>query len=554
MDLVRFLYGASRRVVFVLLAASIASGAASAVLIALIHRALAPGEWSVSVLAAGFVLALLVKAATQYVAQRMLIEFAQQVVLDLCRDLCDRVLAAPLDRLEALGSARLLATLNDDVGVLAGAVLIVPSIATNVAVLAGCSLYLLWLSWPVFLLCVAMTVLGVLGYRLLLRRAQAALAAARDGRDRLFGNYRTLIEGVKELKLNAARRSAFVRTEIDATTELLRERNVAATRQHLAADTWTQMLFFALVGLLLFGAPALTALPPATLTGYVFAALYMMAPLWALVGAVPTFLRGRISLAKIRELDATLDRPAAPRRESDAAPTAARAPVHIELSAASYAYPAASADEAGFVLGPIDLQLHPGELVFVTGGNGCGKSTLVRLLTGLYVPRSGVLRCNGVVVDDTRREDYRQNFAAVFADFHLFERLFGIDAQARGDEIRAYLESLGIAHKVSVRDDRFSTTALSSGQRRRLALLTAYLEDRPVYVFDEWAADQDPGYKQVFYTRLLPELKARGKCVVVVTHDDRFFASGDRVLKLDAGRIVAEQTRAGIVAATGAES
>lgn len=538
MDLARFLYGASRRMVFWLVLASVLSGTASAALIALIHRALAPGELGIGLIAAGFALALLAKAATQYLAQVMLVEFAQQVVLDLCRDLCDRVLAAPLDRLETLGAPRLLATLNDDVVVLSGAVLIVPSIATNGAVLLGCSLYLLWLSWPVFLLCVAMAALGVLGYRLLLRRAQAALAAARDGRDRLFGNYRTLIEGVKELKLHAGRREAFVRTEIDATTELLRQRNVAAVRQHLLADVWTQMLFFALVGMLLFGAPALTTLPTTTLTGYVFAALYMMAPMWALVGAVPTFLRGQVSLAKLRELDATLDT-VAPRR---AAPAPSRAPpgaVEIRLEDATYEYPAPSGDEAGFVLGPIDLSLRPGELVFLTGGNGCGKSTLVRLLTGLYAPRRGAVRCNGALVDDAGREAYRQHFSAVFADFHLFERLFGLDAHQRAGEIRGYLESLGMAHKVSVRDDRFSTTALSSGQRRRLALLTAYLEDRPVYVFDEWAADQDPSYKEVFYTRLLPELKARGKCVVVVTHDDRFFALGDRVIKLDAGRIVA---------------
>lgn len=537
MDLVRFLFGASRRMVFGLVLSSVLSGAASAVLIALIHQALAPGELGIGSIAAGFLLALLAKAATQYVAQVMLIEFAQQVVLDLCRDICNRVLAAPLDRLEAIGSPRLLATLNDDVVVLSGAVLIVPSIMTNMAVLFGCSLYLLWLSWPVFLLCAGMAAIGVLGYRLLLRRSQAALAAARDGRDRLFDNYRTLIEGVKELKLHAGRREAFVRTEIDATTELLRERNVAAIRQHLIADVWTQMLFFALVGMLLFGAPALTLMPTTTLTGYVFAALYMMAPLWALVGAVPTFLRGRVSLAKIHELDATLDTVSL-RQATAALSPQSSAPVHIEIEAATYAYPAPSADEPGFVLGPIDLKLAPGELVFITGGNGCGKSTLVRLLTGLYTPRSGVVRCDGAAIDDAGREAYRQNFSAVFADFHLFERLFGLDAQSRAAEIRTYLSSLGMAHKVSVREDRFSTTALSSGQRRRLALLTAYLEDRPVYVFDEWAADQDPGYKQVFYTRLLPELKARGKCVVVVTHDDRFFELGDRVLKLDSGRIV----------------
>jgi putative ATP-binding cassette transporter len=186
----------------------------------------------------------------------------------------------------------------------------------------------------------------------------------------------------------------------------------------------------------------------------------------------------------------------------------------------------------------------------VTGGNGCGKSTLVRLLTGLYRPAGGVIRCNGAVVDDGNRDAYRQHFSVVFADFYLFDRLFGMQAGERSAEIERHLALLGIEHKVRVRGDRLSTTALSSGQRRRLALLTAYLEDRAVYVFDEWAADQDPTYKQIFYTRLLPELKARGKCVVVVTHDDRYFECGDRVLRLESGRFVQSERNARVALAT----
>jgi putative pyoverdin transport system ATP-binding/permease protein len=547
-ELIRFLFGASRPMLFGLIVASVFSGASSAALLAIIHRALTPGGFGLGLIGAAFAVALLAKVATQYVSQVMLVEFAQQVVLRLCRDLCNRVLAAPLDRLERLGAPRLMTTLNDDVIVLAGAVLIVPILATNLAVLIGCALYLAWLSLPVFLLCAAMVVVGVVVYRLLLRRAQASLAAARDGRDRLFSNFRTLIEGIKELKLHAARRDDFVRREIDETTELLRRHNISATRRVLVADVWNQMLFFILVAMLLFGAPEMTSLSGTTLTGYVFAALYMMAPMWALIGAVPTFMRGRISLNKIRELDAELHNATFEPTRAAAAPTTA--PLHIELNAARYAYPAPSADEAGFVLGPIDLRLEAGEIVFITGGNGCGKSTLVRLLTGLYRPADGTVRCNGALVDDGNREGYRQNFSVVFADFFLFDRLFGLDASGRAAEITRHLALLGMELKVSVQDDRLSTTALSSGQRRRLALLTAYLEDRPVYVFDEWAADQDPTYKQVFYTRLLPELKARGKCVVVVTHDDKYFHLGDRVVGLDAGRIVhAGHARAAVVAA-----
>ena len=437
MELLGFLFRSSRHMMLALVLASVLSGAASAALIAIIHRALAPAGLELGQIAAAFAVAVVVKAATQFFAQVMLVKFAQDVVLKLCRGLCDRVLVAPLDRLEAMGSARLLATLNDDVAVLSGAVQTAPAIATNLAVLAGCSAYLIVLSWQAFLLCVAMVILGVIGYRLLLLRAHLAIQAARDGRDRLFGTFRTLIEGIKELKLNRDRRDAFVRDEIDETTELLRHQNVAAMRQYLVADVWSQLLFFALIAMLIFGAPSLTAMSAATLTGYVFAALYMMAPIWSLVGAVPTFMRGKISLAKIRELDDAL---LAPRPEGGAAaPVAPPARPRIELVAATYAYPAPTEEDSGFVLGPVDLQLGPGEVVFVTGGNGCGKSTLVRLLTGLYAPTTGVVRSHGAVVDASNREAYLQQFAAVFADFHLFERLFGLDAPGRAETIHRYL-------------------------------------------------------------------------------------------------------------------
>ena len=187
---------------------------------------------------------------------------------------------------------------------------------------------------------------------------------------------------------------------------------------------------------------------------------------------------------------------------------------------------------------PIDLTLSPGELVFIVGGNGSGKSTLAKLITGLYVPDAGEILLDGILVDDRNRELYRQLFSTVFADFYLFERLLGLGLQDLDAQAKTYLEQLQLTHKVTIENGKLSTTALSQGQRKRLALLTAYLEDRPIYLFDEWAADQDPFFREIFYQQLLPELKQRGKAVLVISHDDRYFHLADRLLKLDYGQIV----------------
>jgi putative ATP-binding cassette transporter len=180
--------------------------------------------------------------------------------------------------------------------------------------------------------------------------------------------------------------------------------------------------------------------------------------------------------------------------------------------------------------------LHPGEIVFLTGGNGSGKTTLAKLLTGLYTPETGEIRLNHQPVTDENRDQYRQHFSVVFSDFYIFETLLGLDNPDLDQQALHYLEQLQIQDKVQIKGGVLSTVDLSQGQRKRLALLTAYLEDRPIYVFDEWAADQDSRFKEIFYYQLLPGLKAEGKTVLVISHDDRYYHLGDRIIKLDDGQ------------------
>jgi putative ATP-binding cassette transporter len=186
----------------------------------------------------------------------------------------------------------------------------------------------------------------------------------------------------------------------------------------------------------------------------------------------------------------------------------------------------------------VNLAFSPGEIVFLVGGNGSGKSTLAKIITGLYPPAQGEIRFNGKLIDEHNRDHYRQLFSAVFADFYLFDSFLGLDKFRLQERASAYLSELQLDHKVKIENGALSTTDLSQGQRKRLALLTAYLEDRPFYLFDEWASDQDPIFKSVFYNRLLPDLRARQKAVLVISHDDRYFHLADRLVKLDCGQLV----------------
>jgi putative pyoverdin transport system ATP-binding/permease protein len=199
--------------------------------------------------------------------------------------------------------------------------------------------------------------------------------------------------------------------------------------------------------------------------------------------------------------------------------------------------PDGDVEERGFLLGPIDLTIKSGELIFIVGSNGSGKSTLAKLITGLYAPQFGRVLLNGEPITATNIEWYRQHFATTFADAYLFDRYYGFEDPQLDREVQKYLHEFQLDRKVSVNNGVLSTTSLSQGQRKRLALLTAFLEDRPIYLFDEWASDQDPSFREIFYKQMLIELKARGKLVIVITHDDRYFHLADRILKLNYGRV-----------------
>jgi putative ATP-binding cassette transporter len=209
----------------------------------------------------------------------------------------------------------------------------------------------------------------------------------------------------------------------------------------------------------------------------------------------------------------------------------------LELQGVTHGY-GSDRENLDFTLGPINLKFKPGEMVFLIGGNGSGKSTLAKLITGLYIPESGKICLDNQQINQPNREWYRQHFSVVFSDFYLFDRLLGVAKYNLDSVAQTYLRQLQLDHKVTVENGKLSTTALSQGQRKRLALLTAYLENRPIYLFDEWASDQDPIFKELFYTQFLPKLRDQGKLVLVISHDDQYFEVGDRIIKLDYGKVI----------------
>jgi putative ATP-binding cassette transporter len=535
MKLLTFLLRKSKSIVVLSILAGILSGAASAGLIVLINTALNHKESSAMILVWSFTGLCVLLPVMRFFAGVLLAKLGQRVIFDLRLHLCGRILSAPLRRLEEIGVPRLLASLTDDVLVISNTLTSIPLLCIHLAIVIGCLIYLVWLSWTVFLVVVILLALGVASIQLLERKARGFFKLAREEQDALFSHFRALTEGIKELKLHRRRREVLVSQLIQSTATSYQLQNVAGVTVYSAAGSWAQFLFFSLIGFLLFVLPTLTPIKAHIPTSYVLTLVYMMVPLEGIISMLPNLARANVALRKIMSLGLSL---ASRSTEDVSTPLPESQPSwkQLELVGVTHTY-CQERDGSSFTLGPVDLTFSPGELVFLVGGNGSGKTTLAKLLTGLYIPETGEIRFDGQPVTDNNREHYRQNFSTIFSDFYLFESLLGLDKPELDAQAQDYLDLLQLAHKVQVKNGVLSTIELSHGQRKRLALLTAFLEDRPIYVFDEWAADQEPLFREVFYLRLLPELKARGKMVLVISHDDRYFHLADRIIKLDYGRL-----------------
>ena len=527
----------SRLLMAVIVVTGVVSGLGNTVLVAIINARLnASGDaperlgWVFLALCLGVPLA-------RFLSQYVLVSMSTRSIFDLRLELCRRALAAPLRKLEKIGAHRVFVHLTDDVGAISEALVQIPLLVMHFAIVSGCLTYLGWLSWRMLLMVLVAMAVGIASYQLPILRSLHFFRLAREHWDRMFEHFQGLTRGIKELKLHRRRRGAFVAEHLEETGETIRRYSLRGSAILVAANSWGQMLFFVVIGLVLFALPHSQQVSGEVVSGYVLTLIFMMGPLEVILNTLPNMNRASVASVKVERLSGELE--AAGAEDADGEPAAAWQ--RLELRGVTHTFHH-QAEEDNFVLGPADLVLRPGEILFLVGGNGSGKTTLAKLITGLYAPESGAVLLDGRKVDADARDDYRQLFSAVFSDFYLFDTLLGLDAAGVDAEARRYLEELQLAHKVRLEDGALSTVELSQGQRKRLALLTAYLEDRPIYLFDEWAADQDPLFKQVFYHEILPTLRRRGKTAVVISHDDRFFGVADRVVKLEDGKIVEAAT------------
>jgi putative ATP-binding cassette transporter len=463
-------------------------------------------------------------AAVEWALQRVRVRIANKVRL------CD------LRAVESLGDISSYSSLTQGANTIAQSAMYLVTGIESLLVLVFAGLYLLWLSPLSFVVALVLIGFTIL---LLVRHYQKTfqeLSEASRKEGIFFERFTAILKGFKQLKTNRRESDDMflhIRQLASETSDLKSRSNVRLLEDILLSN----VTFYLLLLLVVFLLPLFVPENESSLFQVIATILFMMEPVSMISAALPNISKTNVAINGLYRLEARLDQ-AMPGHAEDVAntpPTLPDAFSMIQLHAASFAYINAH-QQPLFQVGPLSLTCRQGETLFITGGNGSGKSTFLKLFTGLYQPEQGTIQFDEKILQSHDYPAYRELFSVVFDDFYLFDRLYGL-VDVPDTEINAWLEKLDINHKTRFEHGRFTNTDLSTGQRKRLAFIAAIVQHRPILVFDELAADQEPAFRQRFYEKILPELKAQGKTIVAVTHDDRYFGIADRVLRMEAGKL-----------------
>ena len=453
--------------------------------------------------------------------------------------LMDQIRHSELLALEDVGRARIVAAITSDTAVLTQASNMLAFTVQGAVLIVFVAIYVAFLSVAAILTTIVVVSIAAVIFHQKNRRLVSEKQRAAAWERRLFDRLTDFLDGFKEVRLNSARSADLFADAVDVS------RTAANIKINTQAETFrmivtSQISMYVLLGAVVFVAPQFSdTLGGAALTKTTTALMFIVGACFGLVQSIPILLNANASADRLVQLENALRAAAAQPRE---VPTVKRFDT-IEMRNINFRY-VDKFSESAFKIGPIDFTLHPGELVFITGGNGSGKSTFLRVLSGIYAPESGEIILDGRYIDNSNRDDYRALMSAIFFDYHLFRRLYGVPDPDPG-EVNRLLELFRLSAKTGLVDGEFRTLELSGGQRRRLALIVSLLEKRPILLLDEWTAEQDPEFRRKFYDELLPDLMKAGATVVVITHDDRYLDELDlpaRRIRMDEGKIVDQRT------------
>ncbi len=472
-----------------------------------------------------FIALLIVFFLSSTIVELGLSVFGQNFIFKMQRRVVKQILDTPLLKVAKVGKARILASLGSDVRNISFGLLRLPDFLQSSILILCTSVYLCYLSPQIFTLCAIWIIVVFTINNFLMMKVYAYFRKARENDDALQNNYQNILDGHKELLINRYRAKLYYEDEFESNARSKKKNSTLGNLFNNLSSNFTNVALLALVGVEFYLALEFKWASVAEATTIALSILFLRTPLVSMIGSFPTLLLAKIALDKIAKLE--LD----DYKEHFEKTNFIKDWHQISFKNTSFSY------DDNFHLNPVNLDLKKGELIFLIGKNGSGKSTFCMLLTGLFKPSEGEIFVDDMKIDDDNLDVYRSLVSAVFSDFHLFTKTLAKEKFADEEKIASWLEFLELKGKTRVEDHELVLTKLSTGQKKRLAMLIALLEERDILVLDEWAADQDPVFRRFFYKKLLPLLKEQGKTIFAITHDDAYFDSADRIFLAEGGNI-----------------
>ncbi|EJY6984773.1 multidrug ABC transporter permease/ATP-binding protein [Campylobacter coli] len=472
-----------------------------------------------------FIALLIVFFLSSTIVELGLSVFGQNFIFKMQRRVVKQILDTPLLKVAKVGKARILASLGSDVRNISFGLLRLPDFLQSSILILCTSAYLCYLSPQIFTLCAIWIIVVFTINNFLMMKVYAYFRKARENDDALQNNYQNILDGHKELLINRYRAKLYYEDEFESNARSKKKNSTLGNLFNNLSSNFTNVALLALVGVEFYLALEFKWASVAEATTIALSILFLRTPLVSMIGSFPTLLLAKIALDKIAKLE--LD----DYKEHFEKTNFIKDWRQISFKNTSFSY------DDNFHLNPVNLDLKKGELIFLIGKNGSGKSTFCMLLTGLFKPSEGEIFVDDMKIDDDNLDVYRSLVSAVFSDFHLFTKTLAKEKFADEEKIASWLKFLELKGKTRVEDHELVLTKLSTGQKKRLAMLIALLEERDILVLDEWAADQDPVFRRFFYKKLLPLLKEQGKTIFAITHDDAYFDSADRIFLAEGGNI-----------------